>query len=235
MASLNARCPAPHDLLWLAEPRHSLRGVALPDWVSLAALRTMPLVVRRDARRSDAIPVGLRGLTRAERFGTWIACADVDRVLTPADIVASRAWRRPELAMLAAIRTLDAAADALDAQRIRWGVGGSAGFTLASGINVLHAQSDLDLLVYADHPLPQADVELLATLQDAGPTRIDIQVDTPHGGFSFLEWRRKRGKVLLKTRWGQGCAPTRGTPRHERTADVSGAGFAAGRHAGGSA
>ncbi len=202
MASLSMLRPAPHDLLWLADPRRSLAGVALPDWVSLAALAAMPVVVRRDACRPDAIPVGLRGATRAERFGTWIAPADVARVITPADIAASRAWRRPELLALAAVRTLDAAADALDARHIRWGVGGSAGFTLASGINVLHGESDLDLLVYADHPLPRADADLLAALQDAGPARIDIQVDTPQGGFSFLEWRRNRGKVLLKTAQG---------------------------------
>ncbi|WER49209.1 malonate decarboxylase holo-ACP synthase [Cupriavidus sp. WKF15] len=202
MASLSTARPAPHDLLWLADPRRSLAGVALPDWVSLAALATTPVVVRRDACRADAIPIGLRGAVRAERFGTWIAPADVARVVTPMDIAASRAWRRPELMALAAIRSLDAAADALDARHIRWGVGGSAGFTLASGINVLHAQSDLDLLVYADRPLLQADAELLATLQDAGPARIDIQVDTPQGGFSFLEWRRQRGKVLLKTSQG---------------------------------
>ena len=202
MASLSLARPAPHDLIWLADPRRSLAGVALPDWVSLAALATTPVVVRRDACRADAIPVGLRGASRAERFGTWIAPADVARVVTPVDIANARAWRRPELATLAAIRTLDAAADALDAHQIRWGVGGSAGFTLASHVNVLHTQSDLDLVVYADHPLPQADIDLLAALQDAGPARIDIQVDTPQGGFSFLEWRRKRGKVLLKTAHG---------------------------------
>lgn len=202
MASLTTSRPAPHDLLWLADPLHSLAGVALPDWVSLDALTATPVVVRRDARRPDAIPVGLRGASRAERFGTWIAPADVAHVVTPADIAASRAWRRPELLALAAIRTLDAAADALGARGIRWGVGGSAGYTIASGIKVLHADSDLDLLVYADHPLPHADADLLAALQDAGPARIDIQVDTPQGGFSFLEWRRNRGTVLLKTAQG---------------------------------
>lgn len=202
MASLNVSRPAPHDLLWLADAHRCLQGVALPDWISLAALDTMPVVVRRDARHPDAIAVGLRGRSREERFGTWIAPADVKRVVTPVEIAASRTWRKPELAALAAIRTLDAVADALDTRNIRWGVGGSAGFTLASGINVLHAQSDLDLLVYADHSLSQADADLLAALQDAGPARIDIQIDTPQGGFSFLEWRRTGGKVLLKTAHG---------------------------------
>ncbi|CAG2157344.1 malonate decarboxylase holo-ACP synthase [Cupriavidus numazuensis] len=214
MASLNVCRPAPHDLLWLADARRALCGVVLPDWVSLAALDTIPVVVRRDARRTGAIAIGLRGRSREERFGTWVSPVDVARVVTPMDIAASRAWRHPELAALAAIRTLDAVADALDARNIRWGVGGSAGFTLASGINVLHAQSDLDLLVYADHSLSLANADLLAALQDAGPARIDIQVDTPQGGFSFLEWRRTRGKVLLKTAHGpRMCAdPWRATP-----------------------
>ncbi|QYY28053.1 malonate decarboxylase holo-ACP synthase [Cupriavidus pinatubonensis] len=202
MAGVNMSRPAPHDLLWLADARRALGGVALPDWVSVAALDTTPVVVRRDARRKDAIAIGLRGRSREERFGAWVSPADVARVVTPVEIAASRAWQRPELAALAAIRTLDAVADALDARNIRWGVGGSAGFTLASGIHVLHAQSDLDLLVYAEQSLPQADADLLSSLQDAGPARIDIQVDTPQGGFSFLEWRRTGGKVLMKTAHG---------------------------------
>ncbi|MBP0634930.1 malonate decarboxylase holo-ACP synthase [Cupriavidus sp. AcVe19-6a] len=203
MASLNLCSPAPHDLVWLDDPGSALERDALPAWVSLPALRDTPLVVRRDGRRQGEIPVGLRGLTRAERFGTWIAPAAIRRLVTPMDLAAQRAWRvRPELAALPAIRALAAIAEPLDAGGIRWGVTGSAGFTLACARNVLHAGSDLDLIVRAGRPLPPGHLYLLGELQRTAPARVDIQVATPYGGFSLLERLRGGGRVLLKTDHG---------------------------------
>ncbi|MCY1256003.1 Phosphoribosyl-dephospho-CoA transferase [compost metagenome] len=203
MASLNTATPAPHDLVWLGDPASDLGRDALPDWVCLPALRETPLVVRRDGRRRGAVPVGLRGRTRAERFGTWITPAAIRKIVTPMDLAAQRAWRRrPELASLPAILALEAIADWLDAAGIRWGVTGSAGFSLACLHNVLRADSDLDLVVQAAQPLPAPHLDLLAELQRAAPARLDIQVATPFGGFSLLERLRSGGKVLLKTDHG---------------------------------
>ncbi len=203
MAGLSTATLAPHDLVWLADPAGSLGRDALPDWVLLPALHDTPLVVRRDGRRPGEIPVGLRGRTRAERFGTWVVPAAIGKVVTPMELAAQRAWhRRPELATLAAIRALEAVADWLDAAGIRWGVTGSAGFSLACPHNVLHADSDLDLVVQSAQPLPEHHVTLLAELQRAAPGRIDIQVATPFGGFSLLERLRGGGRVLLKTDHG---------------------------------
>lgn len=195
--------PRPHDLIWLADPRRCLAGEALPDWVSLEALGTMPVVVRRDACRPGAIPVGLRGQTRAQRFGTWIAPTDIGRIVTPMEIAARRGWReRTDLAALPAIRTLEGVAQRLDATGLRWGVTGGAGYSVASGANVLHADSDLDLVVYAARRPSDAQAGLLADLLHAGPARIDMQIDTPFGGFSLLERLRTGGRVLLKTARG---------------------------------
>lgn len=203
MAGLNTAMPAPHDLVWLGDPARDLDRDALPEWVSVPALHETPLVVRRDGSRPGAVPVGLRGRTRAERFGTWIAPAAIRRVVTPMDLAAQRAWqRRPELAMLPAIVALEAVADWLDGAGIRWGVAGSAGFSLACAHNVLHADSDLDLVVQAAQPLPARHLDLLAELQRAVQARLDIQVATPFGGFSLLERLRSGGRVLLKTDHG---------------------------------
>ncbi|SOZ26439.1 Phosphoribosyl-dephospho-CoA transferase [Cupriavidus taiwanensis] len=195
--------PAPHDLVWLDDPASALARAALPAWVSLPALDDTPLVVRRDRRRPGEIPVGLRGRTRAERFGTWIARSAIRKLVTPMELAARRAWRlRPELMALPAIRLLEAIADRLDGAGIHWGVAGSAGFSLACARNVLHADSDLDLLVNADRSLAASHLKLLAELQRAAPVRIDIQVATPYGGFALLERLRSGGRVLLKTDHG---------------------------------
>ncbi|MCO4890256.1 malonate decarboxylase holo-ACP synthase [Cupriavidus sp. WGtm5] len=203
MASLNLAAPAPHDLIWLDDPASALECAALPAWVSLPALHDTPVVVRRDGRRPGEIPVGLRGSTRAERFGTWIAPSAIRRLVTPMDLAAGCAWRlRPALAALPAIRALEAIAGRLDAAGIRWGVTGSAAFSLACLANVLHADSDLDLVVQADQPLPASQFQLLGELQRNAPVRVDIQIATPYGGFSLLERLRSGGRVLLKTDHG---------------------------------
>ncbi|WP_392388550.1 phosphoribosyl-dephospho-CoA transferase MdcG domain-containing protein [Cupriavidus campinensis] len=83
------------------------------------------------------------------------------------------------------------------------GVTGAAGFTLASGLDVLHPGSDVDLLIDAATPLRQADEQWLAALiDDCTEARLDIQVATPHGGFALLERLRTGGRVLLKTATG---------------------------------
>ncbi|MFS8931398.1 malonate decarboxylase holo-ACP synthase [Cupriavidus taiwanensis] len=203
MASLNITAPAPHDLVWLDDPAGALERDALPAWVSLPALHDTPVVVRRDGRRPGQVPVGLRGRTRAERFGTWIAPWAIRKLVTPMDLAAQRAWRlRPDLAALPAIRALVAIADRLDGAGFHWGVAGSAGFSLACARNVLHANSDLDLVVQADQPPAASHLQLLGELQRTAPVLVDIQVATPYGGFSLLERLRSGGRVLLKTDHG---------------------------------
>ncbi|WP_427313228.1 malonate decarboxylase holo-ACP synthase [Cupriavidus sp. H39] len=203
MAGLNNGRPAPHDLVWLDDPASALAHAALPEWIALPALLETPLVVRRDCRRPGEIPVGLRGRTRAERFGTWITPSAIRKRVTPMQLAVQRAWRlNPMLAALPAIRALEAMADSLDAAGIHWGVTGSVGFTLACARNVLHAGSDLDLIVRADRPLPPGHLYLLGELQRTAPASVDIQVATPYGGFSLLERLRSGGRVLLKTGHG---------------------------------
>jgi len=42
-------------------------------------------------------------------------------------------------------------------------------------------------------------IALLNALQSSSLCRIDIQIDTGNGGFSFAEWVARRKTVLLKT------------------------------------
>jgi phosphoribosyl-dephospho-CoA transferase len=50
------------------------------------------------------------------------------------------------------------------------------GFTLAAGIDVLHAGSDIDLLLLALQPLSSAEIAVLRDVIDHGAARIDIQM-----------------------------------------------------------
>lgn len=194
----------PHDLIWLRDAPAFAASQPLPAWVDATWLAVAPVVVRRDLPRDGRIPVGLRGRRREERHATWIDAAQCARVMSPFAIARAARWQdHPRRLALPALRTLARIAPLLDARGLQWGVTGAAGFTLASGLDVLHPGSDVDLLIDAAAPLDQADEQWLAALIDDGTeARLDIQIATPHGGFALLERLRTGGRVLLKTAAG---------------------------------
>lgn len=199
---MNRPDPLPHDLVWLADPAAFAAANALPPWAGTAWLARAPLVVRRACADAQArIPVGLRGVTRAQRHAAWLPAAQVARTVTPRMIAQQGRWKtHPRRAAVPALAALALAAPLLDEAQVDWGVTGGVGFSLASGIDVLHEGSDLDLLVGAAAPLaPRTERALIALLDD---TRLDIQVSTPHGAFALRERARTGGRVLLKTAGG---------------------------------
>ncbi|HEJ4343029.1 TPA: malonate decarboxylase holo-ACP synthase, partial [Pseudomonas aeruginosa] len=97
------------------------------------------------------------------------------------------AWR--------ALRDLRAPLNALG---LAWGVTGGAGFELASGVAVLHPDSDLDLLLRTPRPFPRDDALRLLQCFEQCPCRIDLQLQTPAGGVALREWAEGRPRVLAK-------------------------------------
>lgn len=181
----------PHDLL-----RIRCLPAESPDW-AVEALRIAPwVVVRRDVCPAERVPVGVRGTTRAQRYATVIDAADVDTVVAPSEL------RGPGLPDVPAARALPGVADVLDAAGVEWGPTGSAGFTLASGVTVVTAESDLDVVVR----LPR-----LSALNTLGnwwsrfeelPARVDCQLDLPVGGVALADVLGTADRVLLRTTHG---------------------------------
>ncbi|WKV51536.1 malonate decarboxylase holo-ACP synthase [Dickeya fangzhongdai] len=184
----------PHDLLWLAS-REALEGIDAP-WVDSQWRPALPVVVRRDVDPAGRIPVGVRGMRRDQRAAGWAAADHIVRTVTPemlgelSALLVSPFVSQPPVQL----------AIQLAQQRWpwQWGVTGSVGYALATQMPVLHADSDLDLLIRA----PQApDREVLRDWQQqlsSGLCRADTQVETPNGGFALAEWLRD-GQALLKT------------------------------------
>ena len=194
----------PHDLLWLEDATSLIFSGSPPPWATPEWLVVAPVVVRRATLADTAqVPVGLRGATRSARCAAQVASAQVMRVATP-EMVARRATSSDQVreSALPCLQTLARLAPGLDALPLAWGVTGSAGFSLASGFDVLRPDSDLDLIVRA--PLAgDADVlRALAGLLRESETRVDVQVETPFGAFALQEWIRTGGAVLLKTNRG---------------------------------
>lgn len=182
-----------HDLLWGMTPAHLPADA--PSWAVDALGAGHPVVVRRAVAEPGYVAVGVRGRLREQRFAAVMPVAAVLRrvipealgsVVSPRDLPALQA-----LAQLRAVLAQEA-----------WGVTGSAGFELATGIEALHAQSDLDLILRAPQPMTRVDAEDLLAMLDTAPCAVDLQLQTPFGAVALREWASGSRRVLLKTSSG---------------------------------
>ncbi|WP_414165798.1 malonate decarboxylase holo-ACP synthase [Superficieibacter sp. BNK-5] len=187
----------PHDLIWLTA-RDALDGIT-ESWVDDVWHTGLPVVVRRDVDAQGRIPVGVRGMRRDQRAAGWVRSESVTRVVAPDDLVEPQTLLRSPFISQPPVQV--ALQLAQQTWPWTWGVTGSVGYALATGIPVIHAQSDLDLLIRAPQPLVPAQLERWQQSLTTVLCRADTQVETPYGGFALAEWLRD-GKVLLKTSRG---------------------------------
>ncbi|MGY2223798.1 malonate decarboxylase holo-ACP synthase [Pseudomonas gingeri] len=182
----------PHDLLWGLTPAQLPEDA--PGWVAEALSHGQPVVVRRALASAGQVPVGVRGVLREQRFATLMPRRLVERRVRPEALIASIGWGRdwPALQALHYLRPL------LNASGLAWGVGGSAGFELATGLPTLHQQSDLDLILRAPQALSRRQAAGLLQQLDNPFCRVDLQVQTPQGAVALAEWAGPARRVLLK-------------------------------------
>lgn len=182
-----------HDLLWGMTPAHLPADV--PAWVLDVVSAGHPVVVRRAITAPGWVPVGVRGRLREQRFAALMPVAAVRRRVTPETVRGVISPRDlPALRALAALRPVLA--------NENWGVTGSAGFELATGVEALHDQSDLDLILRTSEPLGRRAAEALLALLDTSECAVDLQLQTPYGAVALREWAAGSRRVLLKTASG---------------------------------
>ncbi|NHC10052.1 malonate decarboxylase holo-ACP synthase [Stutzerimonas degradans] len=187
--------PRPHDLLWGMRPEQLPADA--PAWALAVLAAGQPVVVRRAVVAPGQVAVGLRGATRDQRLAAAMPLTAISRRLAPEDLRGRQASEDlPVFRMLAELRPL------LDALGHRWGVTGSAGFQLASGLPAVHPDSDLDLLLRAEQPLPRSEARSLLRLLEGRVCRVDLQLQTPLGGVALGEWAGDAARVLAKTAAG---------------------------------
>ncbi|HGE8301131.1 TPA: malonate decarboxylase holo-ACP synthase [Serratia marcescens] len=186
----------PHDLLWLRRARLTVQE----DWVRQYWHIDLPLVVRRDMMAaSGLIPIGVRGKRREQRAAGWVRQADIASVIAPEMLICRELVLRSPFVTYPPLRALLALSEIT--WPWRWGVTGSTGYALATNLPVLHANSDLDLLIRIPKPLPREVFLHWQESTSALPCRIDTQIETPLGAFALNEWLCK-ACVLLKTNSG---------------------------------
>jgi phosphoribosyl-dephospho-CoA transferase len=189
----------PHDLLRISGAEALAACCAPPQWVQ-DAMNAMPVVVvRRALRRDDGIPVGVRGKLRAERFAAYLPTGAVQERITPEDLANTMHWRDNQRLEFAGIR------EALDAiafhwNLFAWGIAGSVGFELATGVPSTTCNSDLDLIIRAPLPVTKPEAEYLLQSAAALEVAIDVQIETPFGSVALKEYVSPHApRLLMKT------------------------------------
>lgn len=192
--------PRPHDLLWGLLPTQLPQEA--PAWARAVLGEHVPVVVRRAPAESGWVAVGVRGTARGQRYATWMRLSEISQAISPEAVARAGLWRQHGQLQWPALQALEQLAQQLDALGLNWGVTGSLGFELASGIVAAHANSDLDLLLRVPEPFSRAAARTLCSLLAKAPGRIDLQLETPHGAVALREWAGDSPRVLLKTQEG---------------------------------
>lgn len=188
----------PHDLLWVKD---IVIDQEKPNWYANHII-TRPVVVRR-AKHNSFIPVGVRGSQKTQRLACWVNSPDIIQSMSAIEVAKQQLWLRqyPQhpLQQFKALQKIESLFSQLD---LSWGLCGSLGFELATGLMVANENSDLDLIVYiADKPQSKKLVLLWQRLQKL-PFKVDLQIETPIGAMALYEWMHKPEKIMVKTNLG---------------------------------
>ncbi|MFM0037959.1 malonate decarboxylase holo-ACP synthase [Paraburkholderia strydomiana] len=189
----------PHDLLGLQQLRVFDDE---PAWVREAFERAPYAVVRRAPVAEGFVAVGVRGVERAQRYGTWVRAADVVTVVSPESLGQTEPpMGRDTLPPFAALAFLLSDTGSPLAGFV-WGPTGSAGFELASRVPTVSESSDLDLLIRSPEPLARdgahALLDQLQALAKRIGIRVDAQLETPAGGVALAEWAAGKARVMAR-------------------------------------
>jgi phosphoribosyl-dephospho-CoA transferase len=188
----------PHDLLKI-NPKDIFSHSLIPEWVFYSLEIAPFVVVRRVHAPRGQAAIGIRGKQRNQRFGAFLPEHSVIKQIKPEDLTGKELWKDKQSPVFATLKFVE---KIFNAHSLSWGPGGSVGFELASGVKTVTSKSDLDLIIRSPEPLEFCIARKLVEELKKSPARVDVQVETPAGAFSLVEYARGPGPVLLKTMLG---------------------------------
>jgi phosphoribosyl-dephospho-CoA transferase len=190
-----------HDLMQpLAADCVRAENPAEQQAVDAALLQANLVVVRRPVISEGVVSVGVRGRSREQRYAARMNVCDVRAVYSPQQLRLDVEAVKELTCSAPACRALAALQQRWSALPLRWGPVGSVGFALASGVEVVHAASDLDVAVFVNAPLTEALIEELQQGVRGHACAVDVLLETPLGGVALAELRELR--VMVRGREG---------------------------------
>jgi len=200
-----------HDLLETDAKQLISSQPSAPQWVEDNLRKTPFVVVRRGPVTGREIPIGVRGTERNQRWADFCHPELVTSALPPSQLL-TRAIPTSRANAIPALRALALLKERWMERVLPWGPGGSVGFELASGRDVVTPESDLDIVIYAERRMTAEEAKSLCDRAMNLPVVVDIRVETPVCGFSLKEFasrgpaaillRVPGGIVLAKDPWG---------------------------------
>ena len=180
-----------HDLLW--GMRCDFLDSNAPVWVKATIAQEQPVVVRRATTDSTVVAVGIRGTARHQRYATQMPVSAITKYLKPEALSNVDLDCFPHL-----MNQLQIIQNILNQKRWTWGYTGSVGFELATGIQTVTENSDIDLLIRTEEFLTKDEAKQLLQQLEQTELKLDVQLQTPKGGVALKERESYTGKVLLK-------------------------------------
>jgi phosphoribosyl-dephospho-CoA transferase len=190
--------PQVHDMLSIDPDCITADCFAQPSWVKKTLTSCPWVVVRRAPAPVGQIAIGVRGVTRSERWGGFCGKSLISKIVRPADLLvfgrsSARIPRTP------ALKVLQEVIERWRDLTVPWGPIGSVGFELASGRQVSTEVSDLDIAVRAPRRIVVEQARSLWDRVTGLRTKVDVRVETPECGFSLEEYVcTSSGRILLR-------------------------------------
>lgn len=171
----------------------------IPDWVYDAQSAANYGVVRRMPISNQLIPIGLRGNSREQRFGTFIHENHVVEVMTPNSLV-NRIDRFNDKFYYPILNEIR---DQFQKFDLIWGPTGSIGFEIATSINVTTGKSDIDLSIYVE-TIEESLLEEVGKCLNGFSKPIDVQVEVPNiGAFLLKDYLNNKDQgFIVRTAFG---------------------------------
>ena len=189
---------APHTLITLSNYTTMSTATELPNWAD-EMLAVAPVVVVRRGPQTTTIPVGVRGYEKSQRLAATVKMTEWTHPVTPEKALTYLPQLSAERAQLPAFQKLRRIQPLLAA--FNWGVGGSLQFELATGLPMVRATSDIDIIMQRPVPMtPTQALALINQLRMRAGAHADIQIVHGQTGFSLEEYATQRAaRVLVKT------------------------------------
>ena len=170
--------------------------VSVPASVRRELEETNFVVVRRGVITENWVPIGIRGRQRFQRWAAWYPRYAIQEIVKPMDLL-TRVNTRNDRNASPARRALGSLMKTWRWLTYPWGPAGSLGFEVATGKQTTTMTSDLDVVIYADAPLPRRDAQRLLASADDLEVDVDIRIETPMCGFSLTEYATSPTKTIL--------------------------------------
>ena len=182
-----------HDLVYLKSMDQIEFFGDYPDWMNEDEMGRGIAVVRRMKVADGKVAIGFRGDNRSKRFAAITTISNIKRVIRPFDVL-TNPFPATHVQSLTFIEKV--------LNGFKWGIGGSVGFSMATGINVCHENSDIDIILYCGK-LQELDqlMHIFSQLQKS-IQRIDVQVEILGVGAVVLSDYLEHDSFIVRTSTG---------------------------------